>query len=50
MKIAAVIILTLLTLKQALRAMLISNTKEQDKLAYILFPTTIFYLMAMGAI
>ena len=50
MKIAAVIILTIITLRQALRAMLMPGTNEQDKLAYILFPTTIFYLMILGAI
>lgn len=50
MKIAALLILTMITLRQALRTMFIKKDKEMDKLAYMLFSTTVFYLMILGAI
>lgn len=50
MKILAVVILTILSLRQAIRAHIKQNSKEGDKLALILFPTVIFYLTVLGVI
>lgn len=50
MKVAAIVILTYLTLRQAVVTYRKNNSKEHDKLALILFPTVVIYLMSMGVI
>lgn len=50
MKLIALSILTLATLRQAIRAMLLEDSKEDNKLALIMFPTVVLYLMSMGVI
>lgn len=50
MKILALAILTIITLRQAVRAMIIKRDRELDKLAYVLLPTIVFYLILMRVI
>lgn len=50
MKSIAVAVLTILALRQAIRTMLFDSSKEWDKLAYILLPTSVMWLMALGVL
>lgn len=49
-KITALIILTFLTLRQAIIATLRSTSSNDNKMILILFPTVTFWLMMLGVI
>ena len=50
MKSIAVAILTIIALRQAIRTMWFESSREYDKLAYILLPTSVMWLMVLGVL
>lgn len=50
LKIPAMIILSLVTVRQAIRASCMQASKEDDKFVYTLFVTITFFMMHMGVI